>query len=596
MTPRPPPPPPLPTSPVRLVDGASSYEGRVEILHDGEWGTVCDDQFDDDARVVCRSLGHSGGTARSEAHFGAGDGYIWLDDVQCEGYEPNLDSCEHLDWGANNCDHYEDVSVICDITPPALPPPPRPPPLPPAPPGLPPSPPAPAPPYEMLWLLGVLMLLFLLIDVTLCLREWLCRPNRAQDEPCDIADDAGPPQPACMPCAIDVPELITLRIHVGEPETTTVRVYYNDVEVTASASVFGLPRESRRVSSNADLDDDCCSLLLGCMGGQLGSGVLTVRVRRVEGAVLTIWAQIKRGNVSDVRRLEETRIFVVSTSTRWSSRWNFRLTERNAPQLTACSRATGLQGPGRAPRGADLPPWARNAYNDLEWTTRLTSVRCTYQLPFLSKIRWYFPTWPWCICVALRECLIFECLILIINLTVYNALCVLPCCLTMPGHHPWLFGLFGNGLWLDGAHGMEYSDAIMRFVLDVPPDERRRRAANAGTDGIVVADDTAVLGPRPIPLLPVAEPELLAPTIAQLTTPMDLPSELDFYHLLSGPRSSPGQAHGRISCTFCGGTGELTGWTIPAPLVCPMTGELMADPCATPRPNEPMKAYGCPWN
>ena len=40
---------------LRLRAGASHNEGRLEIYHENEWGTVCDDFFDRiDAKVACK--------------------------------------------------------------------------------------------------------------------------------------------------------------------------------------------------------------------------------------------------------------------------------------------------------------------------------------------------------------------------------------------------------------------------------------------------------------------------------------------------------------------------------------------------------------
>ena len=43
----------------RLEDGPYRYSGRVGVFYNGEWGTVCDDNFEQkDAEVLCHSLGY----------------------------------------------------------------------------------------------------------------------------------------------------------------------------------------------------------------------------------------------------------------------------------------------------------------------------------------------------------------------------------------------------------------------------------------------------------------------------------------------------------------------------------------------------------
>ena len=101
---------------VRLVGTNISNEGRVEVYHNGTWGTVCGDGWDiNDARVVCRELGYPGAVASyGGAHFGQGNGTIWLGDVQCTGREDSLSSCSHNGWGSPlRCTHEQDAGVVC---------------------------------------------------------------------------------------------------------------------------------------------------------------------------------------------------------------------------------------------------------------------------------------------------------------------------------------------------------------------------------------------------------------------------------------------------------------------------------------------------
>ena len=89
----------------------------MEVYHNGEWGTVCDDGWDlNDAQVVCNELGFGPAIAyRHYAYYGEGSGQIWLDNVNCIGTEGTIRNCLHRGWGIEDCDHYEDAGVKCTI-------------------------------------------------------------------------------------------------------------------------------------------------------------------------------------------------------------------------------------------------------------------------------------------------------------------------------------------------------------------------------------------------------------------------------------------------------------------------------------------------
>ena len=100
---------------LRLVGGTSVEEGRVEVYLNGEWGTVCDNNWDiNDATVVCQQLGHLRAvSALGGAHFGEGSDPIWYDNVDCVGDETNITQCSHSGIGVHSCTHSQDAGVVC---------------------------------------------------------------------------------------------------------------------------------------------------------------------------------------------------------------------------------------------------------------------------------------------------------------------------------------------------------------------------------------------------------------------------------------------------------------------------------------------------
>ena len=62
-------------------------------MHDGEWGTVCDDEWENfalNSKVACRSLGLDNARDKTHEHimkFGGGSGKTHLDNIRCTGLE-----------------------------------------------------------------------------------------------------------------------------------------------------------------------------------------------------------------------------------------------------------------------------------------------------------------------------------------------------------------------------------------------------------------------------------------------------------------------------------------------------------------------------
>ena len=101
---------------VRLVGGDTLLEGRVEVFLLGQWGTVCDNNWDlADATVVCHELGYAIAVeAPRSAFFGAGSGPSWYYSVSCVGTETTLNQCSRSASNIGSaCSHSNDAGVVC---------------------------------------------------------------------------------------------------------------------------------------------------------------------------------------------------------------------------------------------------------------------------------------------------------------------------------------------------------------------------------------------------------------------------------------------------------------------------------------------------
>ena len=138
---------------VRLVGGVTPYAGRLEICNNGQWATVCSDNFESvSALVVCKQLlgenasefidqikamtfyetemvSHTlyrsfsnisihilGAVWNRTQYFGHGSSNSILQDLTCTVSETSISQCTYTevrDFSAAGCYHHEDVQVLC---------------------------------------------------------------------------------------------------------------------------------------------------------------------------------------------------------------------------------------------------------------------------------------------------------------------------------------------------------------------------------------------------------------------------------------------------------------------------------------------------
>ncbi|XP_051778434.1 scavenger receptor cysteine-rich type 1 protein M130-like [Erpetoichthys calabaricus] len=97
---------------VRLVDNDHRCNGRIEVLKNGKWGTVCGTSWPFyNSAVICNELGC--GSHLGAYYFPAQSGNILLSGVKCTGKESSLLQCKSDPQVQKSCTHSKDIRQEC---------------------------------------------------------------------------------------------------------------------------------------------------------------------------------------------------------------------------------------------------------------------------------------------------------------------------------------------------------------------------------------------------------------------------------------------------------------------------------------------------
>uniref|UniRef100_A0A6I8NW97 SRCR domain-containing protein n=1 Tax=Ornithorhynchus anatinus TaxID=9258 RepID=A0A6I8NW97_ORNAN len=101
---------------LRLVNDTWACAGRLEVFHNGTWGSVCSNSMQDvTVNLICRQLGcGDSGTLESPGTYGEASGPWWVDQVLCHTHDPSLWECSSDSWNEKSCSPGDEAQVTCE--------------------------------------------------------------------------------------------------------------------------------------------------------------------------------------------------------------------------------------------------------------------------------------------------------------------------------------------------------------------------------------------------------------------------------------------------------------------------------------------------
>ncbi|XP_030383875.1 protein bark beetle [Scaptodrosophila lebanonensis] len=104
---------------IRLVDGPTPVEGRLQLFHKGAWRSVCSNSRNwtlTDYAIACQQLGYKGGrfwnwVERTPGYYPR----LLYEQPKCRGGEKSLQECAWTtrQMGAGACDYHNDLGIQC---------------------------------------------------------------------------------------------------------------------------------------------------------------------------------------------------------------------------------------------------------------------------------------------------------------------------------------------------------------------------------------------------------------------------------------------------------------------------------------------------